>query len=244
VHEMQNAMLSALPEVDGLVLAARYGPADARERVGGDWYDAVLLSGAGPGDQALAVTVGDIIGHTMHAATIMGQVRSMMRQAGWERDGRASPSEVIAAVETACVGLKVDAAGTAVHARLERLPGETGGWSVTWANAGHPPPILVHPDGTTDLLAEHDMLFGYPHLMQRARTDHRMVLGSGSTVVLHTDGLIESRRSDIDQGTEALRALITRHHGLAPQELVDTVVTSMVGDQPDDDVVVMAVRLS
>jgi GAF domain-containing protein len=244
VREMQNAMLSALPEVDGVALGARYVPADARERVGGDWYDAVLLSGAGPGAPALAVTVGDIIGHTMHAATIMGQVRSMMRQAGWERDGRASPSEVVAAVETACVGLGVDAAGTAVHARLERLPSETDGWLMTWVNAGHPPPILLHPDGTTDLMTEHDMLFGYPHLMRRLRTDHRMVLEPGSTVVLHTDGLIENRRSDIDQGTQALRALLTRHHGLAPQELVDTVVTSMVGDQPDDDVVAMAVQLN
>jgi serine phosphatase RsbU (regulator of sigma subunit)/GAF domain-containing protein len=243
VHEMQNAMLSALPEVDGLALAARYVPADARERVGGDWYDAVLLSGAGPGAPALAVTVGDIIGHTVHAATIMGQVRSMMRQAGWERAGRA-PSEVVTAVETACVGLGVDAAGTAVHARLERLPNETGEWSMIWSNAGHPPPILVHPDGTTDLLTEHDMLFGFPHLMRRSRTDHRMVLAPGSTVVLHTDGLIESRQSDIDHGTEVLRALLTRHHGLAPQELVDILVTSMVGDQPDDDVVAMAVQLS
>ena len=113
-----------------------------------------------------------------------------------------------------------------------------------WSNAGHPPPILVRADGTTDLLTDHDMLFGFPHLMRRPRVDHRTVLEPGSTVVLHTDGLIESRGSDIDQGTDALRALITRHHGLAPQELVDTVVTSMVGDQPDDDVVAMAVQLS
>jgi GAF domain-containing protein len=244
VHEMQNAMLSALPVVDGLELAASYVPADARERVGGDWYDAVLLAGTGRADPALAVTVGDIIGHTMHAATIMGQVRSMMRQAGWERDGHAAPSEVLTAVERACVGLGVEAAGTAVHARLERLHDGTGAWSMIWSNAGHPPPILVHPDGTTDLFSEHDMLFGFPHLLRRPRVDHRTVLEPGSTVVLHTDGLVENRRSDLDQGTDALRALLTRHHGLAPQELVDTVVTSMVGDQPEDDVVAMAVQLS
>ena len=92
VHEMQNAMLSALPAVDGLQLAARYVPADTRERVGGDWYDAILLPGPDPDRAVLAVTVGDIIGHTTRAATIMGQVRSMMRQACWEQHGRAPPA--------------------------------------------------------------------------------------------------------------------------------------------------------
>jgi serine phosphatase RsbU (regulator of sigma subunit) len=242
VHEMQNAMLSALPAVDGLQLAARYVPADTRERVGGDWYDAILLPGPDPDRAVLAVTVGDIIGHTTRAATIMGQVRSMMRQACWEQHGRA-PCDVLAAVETACAGLGVAAAGTAVHALLEPLADSTGSWSMTWSNAGHPPPVLLHPDGTTELLTEHDMLFGYPHLLRGPRTAHRIVLHPGTTVVLHTDGLIESRHADLDEGTAALRALLGRYHDRSPQELVDTAVATLVGDQPADDVVAMAVRL-
>ena len=235
-------MLSALPVVEGLTLAARYVPADARERVGGDWYDAVLLSGAGPGDQALAVTVGDIIGHTMHAATIMGQVRSMMRQAGWERDAGRPARWSPRSRRPAWASGSTRPARRCTPASSGSPTGpDDGRWS------GRTPAIrrrywctrTARPTCST----EHDMLFGFPHLMRRSRTDHRMVLEPGSTVVLHTDGLIESRRSDIDQGTDALRALLTRHHGLAPQELVDTVVTSMVGDQPDDDVVAMAVRL-
>jgi GAF domain-containing protein len=245
-HEMQNAMLSALPAVEGLALAARYVPADARERVGGDWYDAVLIprpgTAAGSSGQILTATVGDIIGHTTHAATIMGQMRSMMRQAGWEQHDRG-PGDVLAAVESACAGLGVPAAGTAVHARLEPEPDGSGRWSMTWTNAGHPPPVLLHADGTTVLLDDHDMLFGFPHLLRSGRRNHRITLEPGSTLLLHTDGLVESRHSDLDQGTAALRGLLATLPHRSPQEIVDAVVATLVGDQSDDDVVAMAVRV-
>ena len=221
-------------------------PADARERVGGDWYDAVLIpspdTAAGPGGQILSVTVGDIIGHTTHAATIMGQMRSMTRQAGWEQRDRG-PGEVLAAVESACAGLGVPAAGTAVHARLVPERDGSGRWSMTWTNAGHPPPILLHADGTTALLDDHDMLFGFPHLLRTRRRNHRITLEPGSTLILHTDGLVESRGSDLDQGTTALLGLLATLPRRSPQEIVDAVVATLVGDQPDDDVVAMAVRV-
>ena len=243
-HELQAAMLTDLPHVEGVEMAARYLPADARERVGGDWYDAVPVPfPTDPSGRVLAVTVGDVIGHTTHAATIMGQVRSMLRQAAWEHPG-GPPSRVLSSLENACEGLGVDAAGTAVLAQLHPTRDGTGRWSMDWTNAGHPPPIVLLPDATTVVLDDHDMLFGYPRLLPRRRRDHHVLLEPGAVLLLYTDGLVERRDSDIDEGIAALRALLAGLRDRSVKEIVDTAVATLGGDVPDDDVVAMAVRIS
>ena len=122
-RELQNAMLTTLPKIDGLPMAARYVPADARENVGGDWFDAApLVDPLHPDVQILAVSVGDIIGHTLHAATIMGQVRSMLRQSAWDHPG-GPPSVILGAFETANLGLDLTAGGTTVVTHLCRTRG-------------------------------------------------------------------------------------------------------------------------
>ena len=138
-RQLQQAMLTdLLPEVPGLELAASYIPAAASELVGGDWYDAYQLSGgrragtAGP----LAVTVGDITGHDIGAATVMGQVRSMLRPADLNDD--LGPAGAVTAMENACEGLALEATGTLVHGHLR--PAGNAAWQLTWTNAGHPPP--------------------------------------------------------------------------------------------------------
>ena len=159
-HEMQNALLTPLPLVEGLQMAARYAPADARENVGGDWYDAAPVPHPTlPDRQTLVVSVGDIIGHNIDAATVMGQVRSMLRQTAWDHAAER-PSAILRAFESANRGLRQGAAGTVVIARFtEQAPGS---WTMSWTNAGHPPPVLVHPDGTAELLSDHDALFASP----------------------------------------------------------------------------------
>jgi len=242
-HQLQKAMLTDLPTVPGLQMAAHYRPADSRDQVGGDWYDAASLPDpARPGHPLLAVTVGDIIGHDVEAATIMGQARSMIRQSSWDHPG-APPAEVLAAFETANEGLALGAAGTLVLAHLDRPAASSGGaWRVTWTNAGHPPPIVVRPDGTTVLLDAHDALFGLVALRDAPRRDHRAELEPGSTLFLYTDGLIESRDHDLDTGLDDLRAVLTTHHELPPQNLVETTVASLVPD-PLDDVVAFAIHI-
>ena len=231
-HEMQNAMLTTLPVVAGLEMAARYAPADSRENVGGDWYDAVSIPGA------LVVTAGDVIGHALDAATIMGQVRSMLRQTAWDRPDDP-PSAVLAAFESANLGLGIGAAGTAVLARLcETGPGT---WSMTWTNAGHPPPILLLADGSVELLAEHDALFGFANLAGITRTDGHRDIPPGAILFLYTDGLVEHRGSDIDEGTDALLALLPELRDLPVQEIVDRALTTLAPDAPDD-VVAFALR--
>lgn len=230
-HEMQDAMLTALPTFPGLEMAARYEPADARENVGGDWYDAV------PVGKAVAVSVGDVIGHSLDAVSIMGQVRSMLRQSTWDHPG-APPSAILSAFESANTELALGAAGTAVLAHLRRLAGR---WSVTWTNAGHPPPILMPPHGPAVLLAEHDALFGFAATARLPRTDHHAVLEPGTTLFLYTDGLIERRGVDLDTGTSALVDLLTGLRDRPVGEVVDGAVDALAAGAPDD-VVAFAIR--
>ena len=238
--EMQQAMLTTLPPVVGVQMAARYQPADIREQVGGDWYDAALTPDpTHPDRHVLTVAVGDVIGHNVQAATIMGQMRSMLRQSAWDHPARP-PSRVFSAVEQASIGLGIGATGTAVLAQLRRA--ESGHWAMTWTNAGHPPPIVLSGEEAI-LLTEHDVLFGFPGLATRPRRDHRLDIPPGSTLLLYTDGLIERRDRDIDSGVQQLIDLLERHRGRSPQQLVDLAVDTLGRDSPDD-VVVLAIRFA
>jgi GAF domain-containing protein len=236
-HAMQNALLTTLPTVDGLQMAARYTPADSRENVGGDWYDAAPLPDQ-HGRPTLIVSTGDIIGHNLDAATVMGQVRSMLRQTAWDHP-TDSPSAVLRAFEHANRGLRIGAAGTAVLAKLTTTGNER--WRMSWTNAGHPPPILVLPGGTAELLPDHDALFGFPLVDGTPRTDHHRDIPPGATLFLYTDGLVEHRGHDIDTGTDALLLLLTRLHHLPVHDLVNAAVTTLAPDAPDD-VVAFAIR--
>ena len=239
-HELQQAMLTTLPTLPDVAMAARYRPADLREHVGGDWYDAVLLPGGGPdGVPALAVSVGDVTGHNVHAAAIMGQVRSMLRQAAHDHVG-APPSVSLGAFERAAHSVGLPATGSALLAHLYRAA--DGHPAMTWTNAGHPPPIVLGPDGGATLLDAGDMLFGYPALIAAPRRDHRLLLTPGSTLFLYTDGLIERRGSDLDAGIDSLIRFLLTHRHLAPDELVDRVVDDLATN-PADDVVAFVVRV-
>jgi len=239
-HQLQRAMLTTLPEIPGVTMSARYQPADSREDVGGDWYDAVPVPDPDrPDGLALAVSVGDVIGHALDAATVMGQVRSMLRQAAWDHPGEP-PSHTLRAFELAAHGVGLRAMGTALLAHLER--GADQRWVVTWTNAGHPPPILIGPDGGATLLDGHDILFGFPSLATAPRHDHRCDLAPGSTLFLYTDGLVERRGSDLDEGTGRLLRLLIENRHLDPPELVDLAVDTLAPDSPDD-VVAFAVHV-
>jgi len=240
-REMQVAMLTDLPDVPGLAMAARYLPAAAEEAVGGDWYDAISVPYPGePGGRALAVTVGDITGHDVHASTLMGQVRSMMRQAAWSSPGGA-PSEVVESLEAALDGIPVPAHGTLLHAQL--FPHNDGSWTLRYTNAGHPPPILVRPGGSVVTLDGRDPLFGFAGVRAKPRSDHEVLLVPGTTVFLYTDGLVERRDVDLDRATADLCELLATTSGRAPQSIVDTVVGGLLGcHHHDDDVVVLAIK--
>ncbi|MFD5507141.1 SpoIIE family protein phosphatase [Streptomyces sp. NPDC127051] len=240
-RQLQAAMLTDLPRTDALEINALYQPAADEEMIGGDWYDAYHLPPAGSGDVApLMITVGDITGHDMHAATVMGQIRSMLRQATLDHPPY-SPATALTALDAACSVLPIDVGGTLVHARLDPL-GNAGGWALTWSNAGHPPPLLRTPDGAVTTLVEHDVLL-HPGLGAPRRTETRLELPPGSTLLLYTDGLVERRGHDIDAAIAQLAGLLARHGDRPLPELLRRISSRMAEPPPGDDVVLLVLRI-
>jgi serine phosphatase RsbU (regulator of sigma subunit) len=246
-RQLQQAMLTDLPAVPGLQLAASYHPAAAGELVGGDWYDAYPLA-ARPGRPpaglaapaaSLAITVGDITGHDMRAAAIMGQIRSMLRQADLH-DG-LGPAAAVTAVEDACDRLSLAATGTLVHGHL-RPCADAASWLLTWTNAGHPPLLLSHLDGPAEQLGEHDLLL-WPGMPDNHRTDRQRVLIPGDTLLLYTDGLVERRAHGMDAAISRIAALLSAAPAGQPLPGLLSQLSAAVAGTSSDDIVLLAVRI-
>jgi len=110
-----------------------------------------------------------------------------------------------------------------------------------WSNAGHPPPVLLHPDGSSEVLeTDNDLLIGLN--TDLPRHDHTHPLPPGSTLLLFTDGLIEHRGRSITAGLQKLRRVLSQCTGLALEHLLDVLQRELIGEHPDDDCAVLAVR--
>ena len=232
-HTLQAAMLTALPEVEGLRLAATYTPAAHHEQVGGDWYDALVLA-----DGGLALMVGDVTGHDMRAASVMGQLRSLLRAYTWEHD--EPPSVILALLDRADEGTGLRATGTVALVRL--LPADGAGRrAVTWSSAGHPTPLVVRADGSVEHLpGSTDLMIGV--VPTTVRQDHDAYLDPDETLVLYTDGLVERRGESLTVGIRRLGdalGRLARAPDLA-EHLVDELAPP--GDR-QDDVVVLTVHV-
>ena len=246
-RQLQQAMLTDLPATPGLQVAARYRPAASGNLVGGDWYDVYPLTSRPatgpdqPGPGPVAITVGDITGHDVRAAAIMGQVRSMLRQADLDHLG-GGPAQALTAVENACHALSLDATGTLVHAHLRPLGG-TDGWRLTWTNAGHPPPLLAHPGGSTERLGGNELLL-WPGMPDVCRADRQRVLMPGDTLLLYTDGLVERRGDDVDLAIENAAAVLAAAPAGQPlSDVLDALTSQVAGTETDDDIALLAVRI-
>ncbi|WP_103347641.1 PP2C family protein-serine/threonine phosphatase [Amycolatopsis sp. CA-128772] len=235
---LQEAMLTELPEVEGLELAALYRPAATGDLVGGDWYDAYPLPAAGPGAATLAVSIGDITGHDTEAATLMGQLRSLLRQADLDHPG-AGPADIVTALEHANRTLEIGAGGTLVHGDLRPLP--DGAWEPAWTTAGHPRPLVRAADRSVRELSEADLLL-FPD-GPVARATHRMVLPRGSVLLLYTDGLVERPGADVDAEVAGAGALLATHGDRPLPDLLAELTDRLAGPEPGDDVALLAVRI-
>ncbi|MFF5184692.1 PP2C family protein-serine/threonine phosphatase [Streptomyces sp. NPDC000345] len=191
---LQRALLTDLPSTPGLRLAARYLPATYGLNVGGDWYDAFRQP-----DGSLIVVIGDVTGHGLHAAVMMSQLRTALR--AYAVDG-GSPGQLLTRLHIFLHHLQPDLYATAVIARFQ--PGEP---LLTWAAAGHPPPVLRGPDGRVRTLdAKPGAMLGIP--LRQEIADHTVPLVPGSTLALYTDGLVERRAQGIDPGIDRLAAAL------------------------------------
>ncbi|MBU2670505.1 SpoIIE family protein phosphatase [Actinoplanes bogorensis] len=227
---LQHSMLPELPEVDGVDLHGRYLPAQDGASVGGDWYDAFAQP-----DATLMLAVGDVSGHDIEAAATMGQVRNLVRGDAYGRDD--APGPLLDQLDRALHGLHVPAAATAVLARLRR--GDDG-YSVAFANAGHPPPVLLRPDGEVEIWWESpEPLLGL--LPRQQRTTHHRRAAPGSTLLLYTDGLVEHPAHLIDEGIDRIRSVLRGNAALPPDELCDRLIEA--APRRADDIALLVVGL-
>jgi PAS domain S-box-containing protein len=228
---LQRALLPGTgPAVPGLDLAVSYLPASDGLHVGGDWYDVFPLGAARAG-----LVIGDVAGHSIASASVMGQVRSMLRAYAIDHP---DPGEVLQRTNAALARLLPEAIASVVYAVLDLTTGD-----LTYANAGHPPPLLSSTAGQAEYLDDVPgvMLGACPEISLPAG---RRRLTPGAGLLLYTDGLIEDRRRDIDEGLSAL-ATAVRRSGARAADQIRAAAESLLHGQPSraDDVCLLAARL-
>ncbi|WP_316768114.1 PP2C family protein-serine/threonine phosphatase [Streptomyces sasae] len=229
---LQEAMLPAPRQPAHHLAAVRYRPAVGALNVCGDWYDLVDLVG---GDR-IGVSVGDVVGHGLEAACVMGQLRSALSAASRVAEGPAQALNVLGRYAHVVDGAE-SATAVTTFVDFDRH-------TVTYSSAGHPPPLLLHADGRVEFLdrATDPPLDAHPDPLPRPQAV--TAFDDGATLVLYTDGLIERRREDIDTGLHRLARSLTLHRELDPETLADAVLRELLPPEgATDDTALVVVRL-
>jgi PAS domain S-box-containing protein len=234
---LQRSLLpQRLPEQTAVDVAYRYLPADSRVGVGGDWFDLISLSGARVG-----LTVGDVVGHGMHAAATMGRLRGTVRTlALLDLD----PAELLTRLDGLVAqdseprgddGLSDETHGvTCLYAIYDPVSGRC-----VWASAGHPPPIVADASGSVALSA---LAPGPPLGLGGLPYENvELSLSRGSVVAFFTDGVVEDRRTDIDSGIDRLSQMLTWHR-CPLEELCDRAMSALPPGPQADDATLLLVR--
>ena len=220
---LQRSLLPAgLPALPGLALAGRYVPAGHGLKVGGDWYDAVPLA-----DGRVMLAIGDVAGHGVHAAGIMGQVSHALR--AYAREGHP-PAELMRRLDALVLagGLGMT---TCLCVLLAPATGE-----LLWASAGHLPPLVLSPGGAVRKL-EGPVANPLGVVVGTSFREAADVLGDEDTLVLYTDGLVERRGPTIDEGVACLA------EALAVDPGPDALLAALLGGaEPADDVALLIAR--
>ncbi|HVE62396.1 MAG TPA: SpoIIE family protein phosphatase, partial [Mycobacteriales bacterium] len=233
---LQRSFLTRPGRPTDVEIEVRYQPAAQHAQIGGDWYDAFV----GP-DGATVIAVGDVVGHDMLAAAVMGQVRNLLRGIVFSRPG--SPADTLRHLEAAMAGLEFESSATVFLARLEPAGNDAAGHrELAWCNAGHPPPLLV--EGRTGevviLDPEPDLMIGVER--ETRRTVHRRLLAPGSLLLLYTDGLVERRGEDLQEGVSRLARALEQSRSAPLPDVADHVLAISAGLR-EDDAAVLALRL-
>ncbi|MDH6514489.1 PAS domain-containing protein/anti-sigma regulatory factor (Ser/Thr protein kinase) [Streptomyces sp. SAI-135] len=232
---LQRSLLPRrLPEQDALDIAYKYLPAQAG--VGGDWFDVLPLSGA-----RVALVVGDVVGHGLHAAATMGRLRTAVHNFS-ALD--LPPDELLALLDELVARIDQDEAEESGNSPVT---GATCLYAVydpvsrlcTIARAGHPPPALIHPDGSVEYP---DVPAGPPLGLGGLPFETAdLELAEGSRLVLYTDGLVEDRERDIDVGLELLRTALEQA-GPSPEDTCRTVLDARPPARATDDIALIVAR--
>jgi PAS domain S-box-containing protein len=225
---LQRSLLpERLPRIDGVDLAARYIPAGTGAAVGGDWYDAIELR-----DGRVAVVVGDVVGHGLRAAAMMGQLRNACRAYALVE---SSPADVVARLNRLVTTGGEDVMATVLYLVLDRETGE-----VVYTSAGHLPPLVVGPEGAEFLDGGRSVPVGATE--SAVFREGSATLPEQATLFLYTDGLVERRDIGLDDRLAQLRAA-TSAVGGDLTDICDQVLSGVLGTRaPTDDVALLAVR--
>ena len=217
-------------ESRSVAVATRYVPGTAGLEIGGDWYDVLERD-----DGRILAVVGDVVGHGVAAATTMGKLRSAVGALG-----------LVVESTPALLDRLDQFAGRIDHAHFGTvaaviLEPETG--DIRYSLAGHPPPLVVSPDGHAEFLdGGQGLPLGVDSVLTRGRTEAAARLAPESTLILFTDGLVERRDTSLDEGLQRLLAAASTHRDCEPEQLCDELIADLV-DAPRDDVVVVCLRL-
>jgi PAS domain S-box-containing protein len=229
VLALQSRLLPRVPDIDGLDIAASYLPAQDTADVGGDWFDVMVLP-----DGTVGLVVGDVVGHDLHAAASMGQLRSVLRSYAWGGD---SAGVVLDRLDDLVRGLGMADLASCVYLRL------TADGTLEYSRAGHPPPLVLHPDGTvTELNGGLRTLVGLPSL-GTAHPQETTELPVGAILVAYSDGLVENRKRSLKDGMRKVRAELALISPTAEANQVREQLTSaMLHGSQDDDVCLLVVK--
>ncbi|MFL4908811.1 SpoIIE family protein phosphatase [Streptomyces sp. NPDC002514] len=226
VGMLQRAVLPRrLPRLPGAVAVARYLPTTAGLEVGGDWYDVIPLP-----DNHVALVIGDVQGHNAVAATLMGQMRTALR--AYAAEGHP-PDVVVAHANRLLLEMETDLFATCCYVDVDLEEG-----SAWFVRAGHVPPVLRHPDGSTQVVE----VAGGPPLGVVIQAEFPMTpvrLPPGSLLALTTDGLVESAETDIDVGLARLARKLGAADPARPGSVADVLLG---GAHRDDDVALLLMR--
>jgi serine phosphatase RsbU (regulator of sigma subunit) len=225
---LQSSLLPAdLPQPLGMDIASRYLPASDLMGVGGDWYDVIALPGC-----RTALVVGDVMGHGTRAAATMGQLRTAARTLA---SLDLPPEEVLFRLNLMSQDLDPTQIATCIYAVYDPVTR-----TCALSRAGHVPPVLLHPDRSTEII---DLPPGLPLGIGGEPLEMReMVLPAGSVLALYTDGLVESRERDLDSGIMALRRLLAGRV-TELEDMCDVILGGQRSVHERDDIALLVARV-
>jgi PAS domain S-box-containing protein len=225
---LQRSLLPRdLPRLPGLQLAARYLPAGVGADVGGDWYDTIDLA-----DGRLHLVVGDVAGRGIRAASVMGQLRNALR--AYVLDGCA-PQEAVGRLNRLARTFESSEMATLVHISFDLRERQA-----ECVRAGHPPPLIRHPNGeVTELAIGGSLPIG---VSQGPCPTTTVQIEPGSLVLMYTDGLVERREDGIKPGLEKLKRAL-RAGPAEPEPCLDFVLHTLTPDGAEDDVALLLMRV-
>jgi anti-sigma regulatory factor (Ser/Thr protein kinase) len=223
----QAASLPAsLPSSPQLTFSGFYEPGRAEALIGGDWYDALRLP-----DGRIVISIGDVAGSGLQAAIVMGSVRQVIRGVAHIY---TDPLPILEAADKALQSEQPDQMVTSFVGIIDPIER-----TLCYALAGHPPPILRHPDGRVEELPGRGLPLG---LRSHEEHSYTITLEEGALLILYTDGLVESTH-DLCSGLNRLRAAIAEVSVPSDSTLARTIASRVLGAHPSDDVAVMTVEV-